>query len=439
MIAIWINGLNEGLWAFFLPLLILLGLFINLNMVKGRAKISDADISSWQFSKIKGALSISLASKVGTGAIIGVLAAMWQGSVHGGSGEGIVFWVLVGMLFLVPITYSEVLFTQICKQTHRDFIKTNLNAKAATVYALGLVALYAFGFVGFQLTGVQTVVRYFSENYLDYQFNSVTALFYIVVPIILLAGMVIITKSRHLFINTLSSLIFIIILAYLCFFLLFVYQTRDFISQYFTNIYDDVMNFHSAGIGIPIGLIIAFQRIIQISETSLGTSALSSSDGENSPRREAFVQTISTLISIAIAVIITSYVFAYGQAHIEGVALVGDSFERVKGYIFTVFQVTGYFGLSIVLLFFVVSGFTTILGSFHYVNTCLNISEKGRIIAYLFLISLSGALSVTHFDIIFEASNLLMFIVGAINLLAMAFFIHKKIHIFHLIKNKGSL
>ncbi len=36
------------------------------------------------------------------------------------------------------------------------------------------------------------------------------------------------------------------------------------------------------------------------------------------------------------------------------------------------------------------------------------------IITYLLLISLSGALSVTHFDIIFEASNLLMFIVGGV-------------------------
>jgi len=84
-----------------------------------------------------------------------------------------------------------------------------------------------------------------------------------------------------------------------------------------------------------------------------------------------------------------------------------------------------------VVLFFVVSGFTTILGSFHYVNTSLKLSERGRIIVYLLLISVSGALSVTHFDIIFEASNLFMFIVGSINLLAMALFINKKIHLFH--------
>lgn len=396
-------------------------------MIKNHASLSRPDATLWEFNKIKGALSISLASKVGTGAIIGVLAAMWESSIDGVStGVGVVFWVFVGILFLVPITYSEVLFTQICQQSPRDFIATHLNEKSATIYAVGLVALYAFGFVGFQLTGVQTVVRYVSETYLDYSFSPSNALLYIVLPIIILATMVIITKSHQLFINTLSSLIFFIIIAYLLFFLLFVYQTSYFIGEYFKQITSQIMSLSTVAIGLPLGLIIAFQRIIQISETSLGTSALSSSDRENSPRREALIQTISTLISIFIAVIITSYIFAYGQTHIESVALSASGFERISGYIFTVFSVTGYAGLVVVLLFFIVSGFTTILGSFHYVNTSLKLSENGIIITYILLISLSGALSVTHFELIFEASNLLMFIVGFINLLAMALFIYKK-------------
>ena len=44
---------------------------------------------------------------------------------------------------------------------------------------------------------------------------------------------------------------------------------------------DDVVHFQSAVIGLLICLIIVFHRIIQISETSLGTSALSSSDRKN--------------------------------------------------------------------------------------------------------------------------------------------------------------
>lgn len=426
MIAASISLISELLWEFFLPILILLGLFINALMVKNYAKLSQSDSSPWNLSKIRGALSISLGSKVGTGAIIGVLAAMWQSGAGENTGVGIVFWVFVGIFFLVPITYSEVLFTQICKQSPREFIAKNLNKKLAAVYGIGLVGLYAFGFVGFQLTGVQTVIRYFSETYIDHQITSRAALTFIVLPIIIFVAMVIVTKSHQLFINTLSSLVFIIIMAYLLFFLFFVYQTSDFISEYIRQIFKQVSDFTSISIGLPIGLIIAFQRIIQISETSLGTSALSSSDRENSPRREAIIQTVATLISIAIAVIITSYISSYGQSHFEEVRLTASSFDRIKGFIFTISSVTGYVGLAVILFFFIVSGFTTILGSFHYVNTSLELPENARILVYLSLISLSGALSVTHFDIIFEASNLLMFIVGFINLLAMARFIYNK-------------
>lgn len=425
MIATWITWLSDYLWEFFLPLLILLGLFINIKMLKVRDKISEADSSPWDINKMRGAFSISVASKVGTGAIIGVLAAMWQGSAQGAGGEAIVFWVLVGMFLLVPITYSEVLFTQICKQSPRDFIHLNLNSKMARFYAFGLVALYAFGFVGFQLTGVQTVIGYISMNYFDYQFNADTALFYIVIPMVSLASLIVITKNHHLFINVLSSLIFMVILVYIFFFFLFVYSTQDFISEYFSRIYADMMNFRSATFGIPIGIIIAFQRIIQISETSLGTSALSSSDRENSPRREALIQTVATVLSIGVAVIISSYIFSYGLSQIEGVDLVGNGIERIRGFLVTVYAVTGYVGLSVVILFFIISGFTTTLSSFHYVNTCLKINENSRVITYIFLISASGVLSVTHFDLIFEVVNLLMFTVGIINLLAMANYIYK--------------
>ncbi len=59
---------------------------------------------------MKNALSISLSSKIGTGAVIGVLAAMWKTSQNGIGGEAVVLWVIIGMILLIPLTYSEVFF-----------------------------------------------------------------------------------------------------------------------------------------------------------------------------------------------------------------------------------------------------------------------------------------------------------------------------------------
>ncbi|PAB60192.1 sodium:alanine symporter family protein [Anaeromicrobium sediminis] len=392
--------------------------------------VSKRDKTKWKFSKIKSSLSISLSSKVGTGAIIGVLTAMWKISNSGMRGESIVLWVIIGMFFLVPITYSEVLFCQITMKTPRDFIDYNINKKAGFVYMISLVTLYSFGFVGFQLTGIQSVVKIFFRQNFNYEFTQSGLLFYIIIPLILAVTIIVITKNYKIFINALGSMVSLIILFYSVFFISFVLLTIEFIPQYISLIWEDFMNLKSAFVGIPIGLIIGFQRIIQISETSLGTSALASSDAENSPRREALLQTISTIITIFIAVVITSYVFTYGRYNVPNINLSENGFERIVGYLFSVASVTGNLGLGIVIIFFILSGLTTVLGSFHFLNRTMHIGENEKIIFYISLITLSGVLSISNFDIIFDAADLLMFIVGSINLMAMFIFVIKNINKF---------
>jgi len=425
-----ISSVSGYLWNVFLPLLIISGAFITYRTIKLLNTISENDKTKWKFSKIKNALTISLSSKVGTGAIIGVLAAMWKASNNGVGGESIVLWVAIGMLILVPLTYSEVLFSQITKKTPRDFIEFNINRKAGAVYTIGLVILYSFGFVGFQLTGIQSVVKIFFKQSFNYELTHNTLLMYIIVPIVLGVSIIVITKSHKLFINVLGSMISFVILFYTIFFIVFLFSTIEFVPQYISLIWRDFITFKSASIGIPIGLIIGFQRIIQISETGLGTSALASSDRENSPRREALLQSISTIISIFIAVVITSYVFTYGRYNLDNIVLSGNGVERISGYLTSVFSVTGYLGLGVIVVFFVLSGMTTVLGSFHFLNVTMNISENKKIIFYISLITLSGILSISNFDVIFDAADLLMFIVGSLNIMAIFIFVIKNISTF---------
>lgn len=413
-----------------MPLLIILGGFITYRTLRLINSISKKDKTKWKLSKVKSSLSISLASKVGTGAIIGVLAAMWKTSDNGVGGESIVLWVVIGMFALVPLTYSEVLFSQITMKTPRAFIDYNINKRAGFIYTICLVILYSFGFVGFQLTGIQSVVKIFFKQNFNYEFTQSELLFYIVIPLIVVVSLVVITKNHKLFINTLGSMVSIIILFYVVFFISFVFLTIKFIPQYIHLIWKDFISFKSASVGIPAGLIIGFQRIIQISETSLGTSALASSNAENSPRREALLQTISTIITIFIAVVITSYVFSYGRYNLGNVSLSESGFERIAGYLASVASVTGNFGLWVIIIFFILSGLTTVLGSFHFLNMTMHIGENKKIIFYISLITLSGILSISNFDVIFDAADLLMFIVGLVNIMAMFIFVIKNINNF---------
>jgi len=422
-----VNLVAGTLWNVFLPLIIILGVYVIFTMIKNLNMISRKDSSKWSLKKMKSALSISVSSKIGTGAVIGVLAALWKSSDNGIGGEAVVLWVLIGMLILVPLTYAEVIFTQITKKMPREFVEFTINKKIGLIYILALITLYSFGFVGFQFTGIQSVVIILSEKVLGHIFLPNQMLLYIIIPMIVITAIIIITKSHELFIDVLGILISIVIVLYIIMFGIFLFKTGSFIPVYFEKIISDFLSFRSAGIGLPIGLILGFQRIIQISETVLGTSALATSDVKNSPRREAYLQVLATVFTLFVAVVITSYIYSYGRYNIAEVELSGNGFSRIIGYIETVYAITGNYGLIVILTFFIFSGYCTVLGSFHFLNTTMRISDNKKIVFYLSLITLSGVISISHFNIIFDVVDLLMFVVGLIMIFAMFNFTREKI------------
>ncbi|MCJ8172032.1 alanine:cation symporter family protein [Clostridium botulinum] len=410
-----------------MPFIIIATLYVNYKRKKFFNVISKKDSTKIEFNKVKNALSISLSSKIGTGAVIGVLAAMWKTSQNGIGGEAVVLWVIIGMILLIPLTYSEVFFTQVINKTPRNFIERYINKKVAAIYAVSLVILYSFGFTGFQMTGVQSVVKIFAKQNFNYNFTTKGRLIFIVIPIIVIVSSIVLTKSYKLFINVLGSLVSLLIILYAGFFLVFLFITRSFIPEYLSIIWRDFLNFRAVATGIPIGLIVGFQRIIQVSETGLGTSALASSDMMNSPRREAMLQTIATIITICNAIIITSYVFTYGRYNLNGVVLSGDGLDRIASYLNSAYGVTGFLGQSIIIMFFLTCGFTTVLSSYHFINTIIYFNENKRIVFYVCLVTASGILSVSNFDMIFDAVDLLMFIVATINITALCIFVYKDI------------
>ncbi len=414
------------LWNLFLVVSFSLGSYIIYSMLKERKLFIKNDDTAWSFKKISDALSISISSKIGTGAVIGVLAALWKTSDAGLGGEAIVAWVIIGMALLLPLTYAEVLFTQILRKMPREFISFTLNKKMATIYSLALITLYSFGFVGFQFTGIHSVVSILSEKTFQHTMQPHELLIYIILPMVIITALIIITKNHHLFTSILGSLISIVVVLYLIMFVIFLVKTSSFIPTYFNRVMVDFLDFRTAALGIPTGLILAAQRIMQISETLLGTSALSASDCKTSPHKEAITQVLATLFTLFIAVAITSYIYSYGRYNIQGVTLTGNGLERIKGYIETIQHITGHFGLIVVLLFFTISGYCTVLGSFHFLNKSVYLSKNGKIILYLLFISISGILSISHFNVIFDIVDLLMFVVGLILITSLFQFCRKK-------------
>ncbi len=49
---------------------------------------------------------------------------------------------------------------------------------------------------------------------------------------------------------------------------------------------------------------------------------------------------------------------------------------------------------------FLTCGFTTVLSSYHFINTIIYFNENKRIVFYICLVTASGLLSVSNFDMI---------------------------------------
>src|SRR5699024_1887979 len=95
-------------------------------------------------------------------------------------------------------------------------------------------------------------------------------------------------------------------------------------------------------------------------------------------------------------------------------------------YFATAEHVVGIFGLIVLSAFTVLSALTTILGSYYYMT---KLFKQNPIIQnidiYLALVVLAGTLAVFGASVVFEAVDLLLFVICCINVTALAVFTFK--------------
>lgn len=420
------TGISNFVWPIFLPMLVIASIYI---AVATRKKISHELNKSdrMTFKEMIGPASISLGAKIGTGAIIGVLGSLNKLSGSGqGFVEGVVLWGLIGASVMIPLTYSETVIARIKDRTPVGTIKKHLPGRASAVYAVSLVILYIFGFGGFQFNGIDTVMTISLGRSFGLELSELQRYLFVVVPIILVASGIIVSKKHELFINAMSSMIGFAVVSYFVFFFVFFFKTLGFVPAFLSNVVEGFTNPVAMGVGVPAGLILGLQRIIQTSEAGLGTSPLASEEGkEMGPHNSAMAQVIPTAITVAVSLFITSYITSYGIS-ISEIQLPADGIERLSGFFMTAEVVTGRFGLIVMSLFAVLSGVTTLLGSFFFLTQLFTgMKENAQIVLYFLLITTAGTLAVFGFDIIFDVVDILLFLVSGLNVLALTIFITK--------------
>ena len=421
-----ITGISNAVWPVFLPFMLIVGAFTSIRTIFMIQKKATRP-AGLKFKNIIGPASISLGAMIGTGAIIGVLGALSKFYASGEVNvESMAIWALIGACIMVPVSYAETLNSKIMGKGPKEYIGELINPKLGMVYAVCFVALAVFGFGGFQFSGIDSVTKLVTDQFMGMNLTLVQRYLFIVVPVIAVVAALVLSKKHEIFMNAMTYMIGTAVAGYFIFFTLFVIKTSGYIPTYFANVLEGMTNPVNGFSGIMLGFVLGMQKVLQTAETGLGALAMAAQEADTQPREAAMISLIPTIITVVVSIVVTSYIASYGiDAGI--ITFQGGAAERLAEYFGTAQQVTGMFGLVVLCAFTVLSALTTILGSYYYMTKLFKKNHINKNIAiYLVLIIAAGTLAVFGANVVFEAVDLLLFVLCGINVTALAIFTIKK-------------
>ncbi|MGL5329836.1 MAG: hypothetical protein ACRDD7_11230, partial [Peptostreptococcaceae bacterium] len=420
-IEIFTNGVSGIIWTIFIPLLLLMGVFICGQVLLNIKHLTTQKTKCNVLHFIPQA-SVSLGAMMGTGIIIGFLGALSTLYIEGQMYvESVALWALLGSLVLIPISYCETLVAKIVDMPPRDYIAKFVSKGAAKIYVATLILLYVFAIGGVQFSGMDAIVITALNKVTSVELTQLQRCIFIIIPIIGILSVVVLKNRQDIFIKSMISMILIASLAYFIFFGIFFSKTHEYMPVFIERMITGFKNPVSMLFGIPLGLIFGMQRVIQIAEPGLGTLALAATKTDLNPRAAALLSSIMTTFLVVVSVLVTSYIASYGLN--ENIILFTEnSSERLVSYFETVISVTGWFGLLILFIFIMLSGMTTLLGSYYLLNLSSKLSLENKNKLYLCLLVVAGILSVFNFGILFNLLNILLFVATFLNIGALAMF-----------------
>ena len=398
-----ITIISDAVWPVFLPFMLIVGAFTAIRTIFIVQKKATKP-AGLKFKNIIGPASISLGAMIGTGAVVGVLGALSKFYASGEVNiEAMALWALIGACIMVPVSYSETLNSKIMGKGPREYTSHLIHPSVGMTYANLILT-----------------------DYTSVNLTPLKSYLFIVVPILLVVGALVLSKKHEIFMNAMTYMIGTAVVGYFAFFTLFAIKTVGYMPTYFAHMIEGMMNPVNGFSGLVLGFVLGMQKILQTAESGLGALAMAAQEADTQPREAAVISLIPTIVTVIVAMVVTSYVASYGLS--EGIiTFQGGATQRLAEYLYTAKDVTGMFGLVALSAFTVLSALTTILGSYYYTTKLFKKNHINKNIAiYLTLIVAAGTLAVFGANVVFEAVDLLLFVLSGINVTALAIFTIKE-------------
>lgn len=387
-------------------------LFPEAIRVLGEKKRDGRDISSFQ------ALMISTASRVGTGNIAGVATAIATATAVGGYGA--VFWMWLLALVGAASAFIESTLAQCYKEKHGEdwvggpayYIQKALGSrKWGVVFAVLLIACFAYGFNALQAFNAGTSLKYYIPHYAD-------SIWPLVVGGILaaLTAVSIFGGVRRISAIT-SGLVPVMAAVYIALGLFItvknIGQVPVMLSMIFQQAFDPKAMF--AGLGASC-IMQGVKRGLYSNEAGMGSAPNAAAAADVShPVKQGLVQMLSVFIDTILICSTTAFMLL-----LSGVPI--DPAVKDMGYVqAAVLNQVGEFGPLFITVSIFLFAFSSLVGNYYYTETNFKFIRDSKTGLNLFRVTCVAAVFLgaqMDFSTVWNLADVLMGLMALVNLVA---------------------
>ena len=415
-----IASISSNLYTYVVIVLLIVGgiyFTIRTKVVQGRTLPEQVKVVTEKPKDGKGvssfhALMVSTASRVGTGNIVGVAAALCAG------GFGSVFWMWVIAIIGGASAFIESTLAQIYKRKGLNgcyggpayYIEKVFKCRwLAVIFSIFLVLTYGVGFnmlASYNLQATFKVYEFYNEQITPWVIGAIVAV---------LVGYCLFGGGKRI-IKITSLLVPIMGIAYILLALLVVVLNVTAIPSVFVRIFTEAFDFQAIFGGFMGSCIMyGIKRGLFSNEAGVGSAPNASATAEVShPVKQGLVQILSVFIDTLLVCSATAFMCMCSGVEPTG----SDGALYIQMCVKAVFGDIGPIFISIAMILF---AFTTLLGNLFYVNQSFNHllkKEPGKKFNYVYyvvasLLILFGA--GLNSGVLWDVADILMGLMTVIN------------------------
>lgn len=371
-----------------------------ISAIKSKSKNNVSPLSS---------LCVSLAAKIGVGSLSGVALALYFG------GFGSIFWMCIISLFLSINTYVECLLGIKYREKRNGsfiggpsvYIRKCLNNKYLSIlYCILIIITYSGLFMSIQSNTIVNIFLGFNIN-----------IFLVVFILVFFIFLIIKRGTNNIFkVNLIMVPVMLILYIMLGIIVLLTNNIFPILKEMVLSAF----NFRSI---IPVFLI-GMQRAIFISESGIGTSAISASTCDNDSHNQGILEVMGIHITtfcvcfITFIIIVTSNYNVINFVNINGIEILLYAFNYHFGSI-------GKILLSVITVLF---AFSTIISGYFFGENNLRMFTNNKIIIIIFkyivilIIVISGFVKA---NILWNLTDFFISLLAIINIISIMKIINK--------------